>query len=140
MRTGLLFHGCLTNTLPSRMLKIVRYTAYLLPLWKLKDFIIICKDYPTKDGTFIRDYIHVTDIEQGNVFALNLFERKNENIFKENCVIYNMGTNKGYSDKEVTEIYEKENEIKLNYKYRNKRKGDASIAIPVCNKIYRELD
>ena len=106
---------------------------------KLKELIIFGKDYPTKDGTCIRDYIHVTDIAQGHVLALNLFENKNESIFKENCVIYNMGTNKGYSVKEIIETYEKANGIKLNYKYGNRRKGDASIAIPDCNKIYREL-
>ena len=49
-----------------------------------------------------------------------------------------MGTNKGYSIKEVVEMYEKTNGIKLNYSYGEKRDGDAAIAIPECSKIKNE--
>ena len=105
----------------------------------LKEITIFGKDYPTKDGTCIRDYIHVTDIAQGHIIALNVFESENVKLFNDNCVIYNMGTNKGYSVKEVIEIYEKANNIKLNYKYGDRRKGDATIALPNCSKIQKEL-
>ena len=50
-----------------------------------------------------------------------------------------MGSNKGYSVKEVLEMYEKANGIKLNYTYGEKRDGDAAIAIPDCSKITKEL-
>jgi UDP-glucose 4-epimerase len=50
-----------------------------------------------------------------------------------------MGTNKGYSVKEVIETYEKVNRIKLNYTYGEKRDGDAAIAIPECLKIKNVL-
>ena len=50
---------------------------------------IFGKDYPTKDGTCIRDYIHVTDIAQGPIIVLNAFEKENEKLFNENIVIYN---------------------------------------------------
>jgi len=105
----------------------------------LKEMTIFGKDYPTKDGTCIRDYIHVTDIAQGHIIVLNVFEKENEKLFNENYVIYNMGTNKGYSVKEVVETYEKANNIKLNYKYGDRRKGDAIIALPDCSKIYKDL-
>jgi len=105
----------------------------------LKKLVIFGNDYPTKDGTCIRDYIHVTDIAQGHIIALNLFDKKNKKLFIDNTVIYNMGTNKGYSVKEVVETYEKANGIKLNYEYGNRRKGDATIALPDCNKIFKEL-
>ena len=105
----------------------------------LKEMTIFGNDYPTKDGTCIRDYIHVTDIAQGHIFALNLFEKKNEKLFNDNYVIYNMGSNKGFSVKEVIETYEKINNIKLNYKYGERRKGDATIALPDCTKIKKEL-
>ena len=49
---------------------------------------IFGKDYPTKDGTCIRDYIHVTDIAQGHIIVLNAFEKENEKLFNENN-IYN---------------------------------------------------
>ena len=97
------------------------------------------KDYPTKDGTCNRDYIHVTDIAQGHIIAPNDFEKENEKLFNENTVIYKMGTNKGYYVKKVIEIYKKVNRIKLNYTYGEKREGDAAIAIPECSKIKNEL-
>jgi len=50
-----------------------------------------------------------------------------------------MGTNKGYSVKEIVETYEKVNGIKLNYRYGNRRKGDAAIALPDCKKIFDHL-
>lgn len=106
---------------------------------RIKELIIFGNDYPTKDGTCIRDYIHVTDIAQGHITVLKVFNPENEKIFKDNCVIYNMGTNRGYSVKEIVETYEKVNGIKLNYRYGNRRKGDATIALPDCNKIYKEL-
>ena len=105
----------------------------------LKEMKIFGKDYPTKDGTCIRDYIHVTDIAQGHIIVLNAFEKGNEKLFKENTVIYNMGTNKGFSVKEVLEMYEKANGIKLNYTYGERRNGDATIALPDSSKIQKEL-
>ena len=48
---------------------------------------IFGNDYPSKDGAPIRDYIHVIDIAQGHIFALNLFEKKNEKLFHDNHVI-----------------------------------------------------
>ena len=105
----------------------------------INEFIIFGNDYPTKDGTCIRDYIHVSDIAQGHIIVLNIFKKENEYLLKDNCVIYNMGTNKGYSVKEIVETYEKANNIKLKFKYGNRRKGDAAIAIPDCSKIYNEL-
>ena len=105
----------------------------------IKELIIFGNDYPTKDGTCIRDYIHVTDIAQGHIIVLNLFEKVNEKFFTNNCAIYNMGTNKGYSVREVVETYEKANGIKLNYRYGSRRKGDAIIALPDYTKIYNDL-
>ena len=87
----------------------------------------------------IRDYIHVNDIAQGHIIVLKAFEKENEKFFNENCVIYNMGTNNGYSVKEVIETFEKVNGIKLNYIYGEKSDGDAAIAIPECSKIKKEL-
>ena len=105
----------------------------------LKEMKIFGKDYPTRDGTCIRDYIHVTDIAQGHIIVLKAFEKEKEKLFNENTVIYNMGTNKGYSVKEVMEMYEKVNGIKLNYTYGERRSGDATIALPDCSKIQKEL-
>ena len=51
-----------------------------------------------------------------------------------------MGSNKGYSVKEIVDAYEKANGIKLNYRYGSRRKGDAVIALPDCSKIYKDLN
>ena len=99
---------------------------------------IFGKDYPTKDGTCIRDYIHVTDIAQGHIIVLNVFEKKMKNYLMK-IPLFIMGTNKGYSVKEVIETYEKANGIKPNYTYGEKRDGDAAIAITECSKIKNEL-
>jgi len=107
---------------------------------KLKELIIFGNDYPTKDGTCVRDYIHVTDIAQGHILALNLFTKEKSFLLNDNCAIYNMGSNKGYSVKEIVETYEKANGIKLNYRYGSRRKGDAVISLPNCSKINRELN
>ena len=53
--------------------------------------------------------------------------------------IDNIDSNKGFSVKEVNETYEKVNNIKLNYKYGERRKEDATIALPDCTKIKKEL-
>ena len=50
-----------------------------------------------------------------------------------------MGTNKGYSVKEIVETYEKANKIKLIYVYGSRRNGDATISLPDCSKIYKNL-
>ena len=105
----------------------------------LKKLIIFGNDYPSKDCTCIRDYIHVTDIAQGHIIVLNLFEKENEKLFDNNCAIYNMGTNKGYSVLEIIETYEKVNGIKLNSKFGKRRKGDATMALPDCRKINKDL-
>ena len=106
---------------------------------ELKELVIFGNNYPTKDGTCVRDYIHVTDIAQGHIIVLNLFENENNKFMKDNCIIYNMGTNKGYSVKEIIETYEKTNGIKLDYSFGERRKGDAAISLPDCTKIFKEL-
>lgn len=90
------------------------------------------KDTATANKNFriaLLRYIHITDIAQGQIIVLNVFEKENEKLFNGNTVIYNMGTNKGFSVKEVMEMYEKANGIKLNYSYGERRSGDATISL-----------
>lgn len=79
-------------------------------------------DYPTKDGTGVRDYIHVVDLSKGHLKALEKI--RNEKGVK----IYNLGTGKGYSVLELIKNFEKINHTKINYKIGERRKGD----IPEC--------
>ncbi len=78
-------------------------------------------DYPTEDGTCVRDYIHVFDLAKAHVVALKrLLEEKNES----DCEIFNLGTGKGSSVLEVINSFERVSGLKLNYKIAPRREGD----------------
>ena len=78
-------------------------------------------DYPTEDGTCIRDYIHVVDLAKAHVVALNrLLQKENQ----ENYEVFNVGTGKGNSVLEVIASFEKVSGKKLNYKIAERRAGD----------------
>jgi UDP-glucose 4-epimerase len=82
-------------------------------------------DYPTPDGTCIRDYIHVVDLAKAHVTALKrLIEKKN----KEKVEVFNLGTGKGNSVLEVINTFEKVSGKKLNYKIVDRRAGDITEA------------
>lgn len=78
-------------------------------------------DYPTPDGTAIRDYIHVVDLARAHVIAL---ERMLNNRMKKNVEIFNLGTGKGCSVMEVINSFEKVSGMKLNYRIMERRPGD----------------
>ena len=78
-------------------------------------------DYPTSDGTCIRDYIHVVDLAKAHVVALQrLLNRKNESNYE----VFNLGTGTGSSVLEVIQSFEKISGEKLNYKIVDRRQGD----------------
>ena len=89
---------------------------------KYEELTVFGADYPTSDGTGVRDYIHVVDLAKGHLKAL-------EKIRKDKGVqIYNLGTGKGYSVLELVKTFEKVNNIKVKYKIGTRRPGD----IPAC--------
>ncbi|MEX0313240.1 MAG: UDP-glucose 4-epimerase GalE [Allomuricauda sp.] len=78
-------------------------------------------DYPTEDGTCIRDYIHVVDVAKAHVVALQrLLNQKNESNYE----VFNLGTGKGSSVLEVIQSFERVSGDKLNYKVVDRRPGD----------------
>ena len=82
-------------------------------------------DYPTKDGTAIRDYIHVVDLAKAHIAALErLLEAKNRSHYE----YFNVGTGKGSSVLEVIKAFEKVTGQKLNYKIVGRREGDITAA------------
>lgn len=90
---------------------------------------IFGNDYKTKDGTGVRDYIHVVDLAIGHVLALKIFDNSvsnlnNNNYKNKNVFIYNLGTGKGYSVLEVLNAYEKACNKKLDYVIEGRRAGD----------------
>ena len=80
-------------------------------------------DYNTKDGTCIRDYIHVTDLARAHIESLNYL------IKNENSQFLNIATGVGYTILEVIKEVEKQTGRKINYQFENRREGDPSIVI-----------
>jgi len=103
-------------------------------LGQFKEFKIFGTDYNTKDGTCIRDYIHVSDIANGHTLALQWLNKKE----KQGCEIFNMGSGNGVSVLELINAFEKGSGKKLNYTLENRRQGDV-VEIYANNNKAREI-
>jgi len=88
-------------------------------------------DYPTPDGTCIRDYIHVVDLAKAHVVALERLLAGNN---PQNYEVFNVGTGMGSSVLDVISSFERVSEKKLNYKIVNRREGDITAAYADTNK------
>jgi UDP-glucose 4-epimerase len=97
---------------------------------------IFGNDYPTPDGTAIRDYIYVVDLADAHVKALG---KLIENPAEQSVNIYNLGTGTGSSVLEVVQAFEKANDIKVNYQFAPRRDGDITVAYADAQKAEREL-
>ena len=93
-------------------------------------------DYPTSDGTCIRDYIHVVDLAKAHVVAL---ERLLQNKNSSNYETFNLGTGKGSSVLEVIHSFERVSGLKLNYKIADRRPGDIIAAYANTSKANNQL-
>ena len=90
-----------------------------------KQFLeVFGNDWPTRDGTCIRDYIHITDLAHGHIKALEFLKKKASTNLS-----INLGTGKGTSVLELIKTFENTNKIKLNYAFSNRREGDAPIVV-----------
>jgi len=90
-----------------------------------EELAVFGDDYPTPDGTAIRDYIHVVDLAKAHVKALErLLNKENE----ENFEFFNLGTGKGSSVMEIIKSFEKVTQQSLNYKITDRREGDITAA------------
>ena len=78
-------------------------------------------DYPTHDGTGVRDYIHVVDLAQGHVAALDYTENNS------GALAVNLGTGRGYSVLDIVKTFERVNGIEIPYKIMPRRVGDAAV-------------
>ena len=117
------------NGIPNNLMPYITQTAIGLR----KELGVFGDDYPTHDGTGVRDYIHVCDLASGHVAALKAIEN--------NCglAIYNLGTGHGYSVLDVVKAFENANGLKVPYSIKPRRPGD--IATCYCNpeKAKKEL-
>ncbi|MFP5262753.1 MAG: UDP-glucose 4-epimerase GalE [Blastocatellia bacterium] len=89
-------------------------------------------DYPTPDGTCVRDYIHVVDIADAHIRALRLLEGGSRT--------YNLGTGKGYSVREVIEAARRITGNPIPVQYSPRRPGDPAVLVASSERIKRELD
>lgn len=101
-----------------------------------QELSVFGNDYPTPDGTCIRDYIHVVDLAKAHVVAL---ERLLQNTNKSNYEVFNIGTGCGSSVLEVIESFERVSGLKLNYKFADRRPGDVVKAYADTSKSNEEL-
>ena len=85
---------------------------------KLKHLNIFGNDYPTPDGTGVRDYIHVTDLAEGHLAALN-FLRQSHGFHT-----FNLGSGRGTSVLQMLEAFERVNGIKIPFEFAPRREGD----------------
>lgn len=100
---------------------------------KRKELSVFGNDYPTADGTGVRDYIHVVDLAAGHVAALQAIERKC------GCAVYNLGTGHGYSVLNVVKAFEEASGVKIPYRIAPRRPGDIAECWSDPSKAAREL-
>ena len=108
---------------------ITKVAAGILP-----ELSVFGNDYNTKDGTGVRDYIHVVDLAKGHLLALDKINNENNGIY-----IYNLGTGKGYSVLEMIETFKKINNVDVPYKIVDRRPGDIATCYSDPSKAEKEL-
>ena len=100
---------------------------------KLKELKIFGNDYPTPDGTGIRDYIHVVDLALGHIKAL-------EKVLNSTGIdIYNLGTGKGYSVLEMVKTFSEVSGREIPYTFTERRPGDVAECYANPSKAKKEL-
>jgi UDP-glucose 4-epimerase len=117
------------NGIPNNLLPYITQVA----VGKLKELSVFGGDYPTHDGTGVRDYIHVVDLATGHVKAWEKL------LKKPGLVIYNLGTGKGYSVLDVIKAFEKASGKKIPYKITERRPGDVAKTYANPKKAEKEL-
>lgn len=117
------------NGIPNNLMPYVTQVA----VGKLEELSVFGNDYPTEDGTCIRDYIHVVDLAIGHVKAL-------EKVLHTTGVeAYNLGTGTGYSVLQMVRAFEEASDVVIPYKFTARRPGDAAVCFADSSKAEREL-
>lgn len=117
------------NGIPNNLVPYVSQVA----IGKLEKLTVFGNDYPTPDGTCIRDYIHVVDLARGHVAALDKLKSS------KGVSIYNLGTGRGTSVMEIINAFEKATGVKVNYVFGKRRLGDAPVGYGDPSKANAEL-
>ena len=119
------------NGIPNNLMPYIQKVA----TGELKELSVFGNDYPTPDGTGIRDFIHVVDLAKGHVKALEKIDKLEAGSID----IYNLGTGRGYSVLELINTFERVNNIKVPYKIVERRAGDLAKMYSDATKAKKEL-
>ena len=111
--------GELPRGVPNNLVPFITQTA----IGKRECLRIFGNDYPTPDGTCLRDYIDIVDLAKAHVFAVT---RMMEGKMKKDCETFNVGTGRPVSVLELVNAFEKVNGVKLNYVFAPRRPGDVT--------------
>ncbi len=117
------------NGIPNNLMPYITKVA----TGKLDHLNIFGKDYDTKDGTGVRDYIHVCDLAEGHVKALKKLETNS------GLVVYNLGTGTGYSVLEIVTTFNEVCGNKVKYEFAERRPGDIDVCYASPEKAEKEL-
>lgn len=120
------------NGIPANLMPYISKVA----TGELKELSIFGNDYDTKDGTGVRDYIHIMDLARAHI---NGIEKLNS-LDKGQLLIYNLGTGTGYSVLEMVETFEKSNNVNVPYKIIERRPGDIAECYADASKAKKELN
>ena len=118
------------NGIPANLMPYISKVAS----GKLECLSVFGNDYDTKDGTGVRDYIHVVDLAKGHIKAVEKLDKEKNGLY-----IYNLGTGCGYSVLDMINTFEKVNGIKINYKIVDRREGDIAKCFADPTKAKEEL-
>jgi UDP-glucose 4-epimerase len=110
---------------PSNLVPVITQTA----IGKLPELVVFGDDYPTRDGSCIRDFIHVSDIAHAHTLAVQYLMEGKTNM---RCEVFNLGTGNGVTVLEAINTFEKVTGLKLNYRIGPRRPGDV-VAIYANN-------
>lgn len=124
--------GELPNQRPNNLVPVITQTA----IGKIPNMQVFGSDYPTRDGTCVRDYIHVCDIAEAHVKALQLLI---ENPSQKNFDRINLGSGEGVTVLEAIRAFEKISGGKLNYELVGRRAGDVEAIYSDCRKAEKIL-
>ncbi|NOT10735.1 MAG: UDP-glucose 4-epimerase GalE [Methylococcaceae bacterium] len=122
------------NGIPNNLMPYVSQVA----IGKLAQLSVFGDDYPTRDGTGIRDYIHVVDLVKGHIKAIAALQGERFNAGA--CRAYNLGAGRGCSVLEIIETFERVTGKKVNYKIAPRRVGDLAECFANPERAIMELD
>ncbi len=117
------------NGIPNNLLPFISKVAG----GKLKELSVFGNDYPTPDGTGVRDYIHVVDLSEGHLFALQAIQKQ------QGVQFWNLGTGNGYSVLDMVKAFEEVSGKSVPYKIVPRRPGDVAVCYADPSKAKTEL-